>query len=426
MGRGRPNANSETSRPEPPFAVSASRTIIIGGGGIGGLTAALALARSGFRTIVLEQATRPEEVGAGIQLTPNATRILNDLGLGARLRQSAVTPTGVRVREAASGDEITRIPLDDAEQRYGAPFWVIHRGDLYAALLDAARGHPDVTLEFGARVETFASHSNGVIVKAMRGTTAVDAQGVGYVGADGIWSATRTFLLETKPPKFAGRVAWRATVATDTAPPSMRAPEINLWLGHEKHLVHYPVHNGHAINIVAIAAGTWNETGWSAPGTPEEVLAQFPAGHWSRHARDLLGMPEHWHKWALAHAPVPRHWSRDQITLLGDAAHPMLPFLAQGAAMAIEDAAVLARRLAATPDDLSGAMKLYELDRRSRTTKVQRAARKNGRVYQYRGPDAAVRNFVMRRIGGAMIRKRLDWIYNWRDDASALAEQRPA
>jgi salicylate hydroxylase len=411
--------------------VSASRTIIIGGGGIGGLTAALALAQSGFRVVVLEQAARPEEVGAGVQLSPNATRVLEGLGLGARLRQSAVTPTGVRVRDAATGDEITRIPFDDAEQHYGAPFWVIHRGDLYAALLEAARAHHDITLEFGARVDTLASHSNGVTVKAMRGQTAVDAQGLAYIGADGIWSVTRTTLFDAKPPQFSGRVAWRATIATDTAPPQMRAPEINLWLGHKTHLVHYPVRSGQAINIVAIAAGTWNETGWSAPGSPDEVLAQFPAGRWSRHARDLLGMPEQWQKWALAQAPVPRHWGRDQITLLGDAAHPMLPFLAQGAAMAIEDAAVLARRLAATPDDLPGAMRLYEADRRTRTTKVQRAARKNGRVYQYRGPDAAVRNFVMRRIGGAMIRKRFDWIYSWRDDnqhdnAPAAVQPEPA
>jgi len=399
--------------------MNAARTIIIGGGGIGGLAAALAVAQKGFRVVVLEQAARPEEVGAGVQLSPNATHVLEGLGLGPKLRQSIVSPAGVRVRDAATGDDITRIPFDDAEARYGAPFWVIHRGDLYAALLEAARAHPLVSLEFGARVDTFASHANGVTVKAMREHVAVDAQGVAYIGADGIWSVTRTTLFEEKPPKFSGRVAWRATIAADTAPPSMRASEINLWLGHKTHLVHYPVRSGQAINIVAIAAGAWNETGWSAPSTPDEVLAEFPAGQWSRHARDLLGTPEHWLKWALAETAVPRHWGRDQITLLGDAAHPMLPFLAQGAAMAIEDAAVLARRLAATPDDLPNALRLYEQDRRARTAKVQRAARKNGRVYQYRGPDAAVRNFVMRRFGGGMIRKRFDWIYSWRDDISA-------
>jgi salicylate hydroxylase len=404
--------------------VSATRTIIIGGGGIGGLTAALALAHRGFRAFVLEQAAHPEEIGAGIQLSPNATRILEDLGLGARLRQSVVTPSGVRVRDAVSGDEITRIPFDDAEQRYGAPFWVLHRGDLYKVLLDAALEHPDVTLEFDSRVETFASHATGVTVKAVHGQAAFDAQGLAYVGADGIWSTTRTLLLEAKPPRFSGRVAWRATIAADTAPPAMRAPEINLWLGHKTHLVHYPVRGGQEINIVAIAADTWNDTGWSAPSTPEEVLAKFPAGRWSRHARDLLGMPAQWQKWALAENPVPRHWSRDRITLLGDAAHPMLPFLAQGAATAIEDAAVLARRFAETPDDLSGAIQHYEDYRRTRPARIQQAARKNGRYYQYRGPDAAIRNFVMRRLGGAAIRKRFDWVYAWRDEPARLDASR--
>jgi salicylate hydroxylase len=140
---------------------------------------------------------------------------------------------------------------------------------------------------------------------------------------------------------------------------------------------------------------------------------------WSRHARDLIGIPERWSKWALAERPVARQWGHDQITLLGDAAHPMLPFMAQGAAMAIEDAAVLARHLVGSPDDPASAMRRYESDRRARTIKVQRAARKNGKFYQYRGPDAAVRNFVMRRIGGARIRSRYDWIYGWRDDAAA-------
>jgi salicylate hydroxylase len=406
--------------------VSGSRTIIIGGGGIGGLTAALAVAQVGFRAVVLDQAERPEEVGAGIQLTPNATHILNALGLGERLLAKAVVPTAVRVLEARSGDEIVRIPYDDAEERFGAPFWIIHRGDLYKVLLDAARDHPDVSLEFGARVETFASHSNGVTVKAMRGQAAVDAQGIAFVGADGIWSSARAALHEAEAPKFAHRVAWRATVAAENAPPEMREPVITLWLGHKTHLVHYPVRAGQAINIVAIAADRWNEPGWSVPSTPAEVMARFSAKQWSRHARDLLGMPEQWQKWALVERAVPRHWGRDQITLLGDAAHPMLPFMAQGAAMAIEDAAVLARHLAASPDDPASAMRLYENDRRPRTVKVQRAARKNGQFYQYRGPDAAVRNFVMRRIGGARIRNRYDWIYGWRDDATTTLQQEQA
>jgi salicylate hydroxylase len=395
----------------------ASRTLIIAGAGIGGLTAALALAKRGFRTVVLDQAERLEETGAGIQLSPNATRVLIGLGAGERLRAAAVTPSSIRVLRGETAREIVRLPLDDMEARYGAPYWVMHRGDLQAALIATAREHPDISLELGARVETFASHPNGVTVKAMRGPSAVDAQGVALIGADGIWSTVRNGLEdEASPPKFARRVAYRALVPADMAPPWMRAPEITLWLGRKGHVAHYPVQSGRTINVVAIAADTWTDKGWSTEAHPNEVMERFPLGGWSRHVRDLLGIPERWLKWALAERKAPKHWSRDQIAILGDAAHPMLPFLAQGAAMAIEDAAVLARRLSENPDNLPQAMQVYEADRRSRTAKVQRAARGNGKIYQYSGPDAAARDIVMRLMGGARIRNRYDWIYNWRVD----------
>jgi salicylate hydroxylase len=403
--------------------VTASRTIVIAGAGIGGLTAALALAQRGFRSVVLDQVERLEETGAGIQLSPNATRILLALGLGERLRRVAVAPTGIRVLHADSARPIVRIPLDDMESRYGAPYWTLHRGDLQKTLIAMCRENPDVSLELGARVETFATHSSGVTVKAMRGPASVDAQGAALVGADGIWSNVRTAALGPAPAKFAKRVAWRALVPAKMAPPAMREPEITLWLGRKGHIAHYPVQSGETINVVAISADAWNEPGWSTPATPEDVLARFPAGRWSRHIRDLMGIPEQWMKWALAERPVPRHWGEGQTTLLGDAAHPMLPFLAQGAAMAIEDGAVLATRLAAAPDDPAAAMRRYEQDRRARVAKVQRAARSNGKVYQYSGPDAKVRNFVMRTLGGARIRNRYDWIYSWKTDFGAPASK---
>ena len=396
----------------------ASRTLVIAGAGIGGLTAALALAKRGFRVVVLDQAERLEETGAGIQLSPNATRILIDLGAGERLRVSAVAPSCVRVLRGETGKEIVRLPLSDMEARYGAPYWTVHRGDLQAALIATAQEHPDISLELGARVETFASHPNGVTVKAMRGQFAVDAQGVALIGADGIWSTVRNGLEESSPPKFANRVAYRALVPADMAPPSMREYEVTLWLGRKGHIAHYPVQSGRTINVVAIAADAWTDTGWSTDAHPNEVMERFPMGVWSRHVRDLLGIPERWLKWALAERKSPKHWSRDQIAILGDAAHPMLPFLAQGAAMAIEDAAVLAKRLSENPENLPQAMQVYEADRRPRTTKVQRAARSNGKIYQYAGPDAAARDFVMRIMGGSRIRNRYDWLYNWRVDPS--------
>jgi salicylate hydroxylase len=378
------------------------------------LTAALALARRGFRSVVLDQAERLEETGAGIQLSPNATRILIGLGLEDRLRATAVAPSAVRVLDGETAREIVRIPLADCKERYGAPYWAMHRGDLQAALIAACRENPDISLELGARVETFASHSNGVTVKAMRGPSAVDAQGAALIGADGIWSIVRNGIEEPTPPKFAKRVAWRALVPAEMAAPAMRAHEITLWLGRKGHIAHYPVQSGRTINVVAIAADTWTDTGWSTESTPAELMARFPSGVWSRHVRDLLGIPERWLKWALAERAAPKRWGRDQITLLGDAVHPMLPFLAQGAAMAIEDAHVLANRLSENPENLPQAMRIYEADRRSRTAKIQRTARSNGKIYQYSGPDAAARNLVMRTLGGTRIRNRYDWVYNWR------------
>ena len=378
------------------------------------MTAALALARRGFRSVVLDQAEWLEETGAGIQLSPNATRILIGLGLGDRLRETAVAPSAVRVLDGETAREIARLPLADCEERYGAPYWAMHRGDLQAALIAACRENPDISLELGARVETFASHPNGVTVKAMRGPSAVDAQGAALIGADGIWSTVRNGIEEPTQPKFAKRVAWRALVPAEMAAPAMRAPEITLWLGRKGHIAHYPVQSGRTINVVAIAADTWTDTGWSTESTPTELMARFPSGVWSRHVRDLLGIPERWLKWALAERAASKRWGRDQITLLGDAVHPMLPFLAQGAAMAIEDAHVLANRLSENPENLPQAMRVYEADRRPRTAKIQRAARSNGKIYQYSGPDAAARNLVMQMLGGTRIRNRYDWVYNWR------------
>lgn len=399
-----------------------SRTIVIAGAGIGGLTTALALAEHGFRTIVIEQAERVEAIGAGIQLSPNATRVLIDLGLADRLRAVAMTPSAIRVLRADSADEIVSIPLTDIEERYGAPYWVIHRGDLVGALLAAARDNPEISLELGARVETFASHPNGVTVKALRRHSAVDAQGSALIGADGIWSAVRAGLGDADPPRFTKRVAFRAMVPADMAPPHMRTNDVKLWLGRKSHVVHYPVQAGNTINVVAITVEDWKQPGWTTEAKPNEVLARFPAGPWSRHLRDLLGIPERWMKWALAERPVPRRWGDEQTTLLGDAAHPMLPFLAQGAAMAIEDAAVLAARLGGNPDDPAAGLRAYEADRRARTARVQKAARKTGSVYQYGGPDATARDIVMRMLGGARLRNRYDWIYSWRVNGRNMAK----
>src|SRR5262245_39675576 len=398
--------------------MASSRTIVIVGAGIGGMTAALALTRRGFRVALFDQAERLEETGAGIQLTPNATHILTELGLGPRLNQTVVTPTALQVRSSGAGREIVRVPLGEAaEQRYGAPYWVTHRADLQAALLEAVQSDPDIALTLGARIVDCAVHLNGVTVGGMRGAQSLDSHGIALVAADGLWSTVRARLGDKQPPRAAGHTAWRALVAADDVAPRWREPVVNLWLGPDSHLVHYPVKAGQLINVVAIVKDGWAGSGWSAPGRHEDLQRLFPAREWSDEARTLLAAPPRWLKWSLAdRAPLP-NWGRGgPVTLLGDAAHPMLPFLAQGAAMAIEDAAVLAARHGETPDDPTAAMRRYEHQRKLRVTRAQRQSRHNGRVYEMRGLPRLMRDLALGVMGGERLLRRHDWIYRFRID----------
>ncbi|MFY9600761.1 MAG: FAD-dependent oxidoreductase, partial [Pseudolabrys sp.] len=230
-----------------------ARHVIVAGAGIAGLTAALALARTGIRVTVFEQAEKLEETGAGLQLSPNASRVLIALGLRERLASVAVAPQAIRVMSGGSAREIVRIPLgDEAERRYGAPYWSIHRGDLQSALADAVRSEIDVSLKLGVRVEDFAAHVKGVSVVARQGTQVRDERGIALIGADGIWSSVAARLRRQQPPTFRHRTAWRALVSTDAVPAEFRQPLVHLWLGHDAHLVHYPVKAGKLINIVGI------------------------------------------------------------------------------------------------------------------------------------------------------------------------------
>jgi salicylate hydroxylase len=394
--------------------VASSRNIIVAGAGIGGLSAALMLARSGFRVTLLEQAARLEETGAGIQLSPNATRILIGLGLGDRLKATAFAPSGVAIK-SASGGELARISLGDvAERRYGAPYWCVHRGDLQAVLLEAVRGSPDIVLRLGRRVEDFVVHAHGVSAACRQESTTADEQGIALVGADGLWSGLRDRLGPRVQPAFQQRTAWRALLPADSLDSEFCSAEVQLWLGKDAHLVHYPVKGGKLINVVAIVTDQWSQQGWSAEGDAGELLEHFSPWNWAEPVRQFLARPERWLKWALYDLPPLRHWGDGPVTLLGDAAHPMLPFLAQGAALAIEDAAVLADRLARDSDDPARAMRRYERARRRRTSKVQRAARRNGRIYHLAGAEALLRNLFLRFAGGPMLLRRYNWLYDWR------------
>jgi salicylate hydroxylase len=393
--------------------------VIVTGAGIGGLTVSRALARNGFRVLILEQAERLEETGAGIQLSPNATRILLDLGLGDRLRPHVVAPQAVRVLAARSGREIVRIPLGhEAEQRYGAPYWMIHRGDLQAALSAAASQDLNISIKLGMRMEDFATHPHGVTVSAQGTAGYWSEHAQALIAADGLWSKSRATIGFNEPPRFAGRTAWRALIPAQDVVPEFREPLIHLWLGRDAHLVHYPVKGGAVINLVVITADSWNGSGWSEPASRVDLLRRFPAARWAPQAHALIREPETWLKWALYDRRPLLTYARGAAVLLGDAAHPMLPFLAQGAAMAIEDAAVAAQCLARMPDDAEQAWKSYSAIRRARTHKVQRQAARNGARYHLRGLPAMLRNTAMQMMGGEKLLHHYDWLYDWRPPAA--------
>ena len=391
-----------------------ARTIIIAGAGIGGLTAALGLARKGFHVELLDQAQRLEQTGAGIQLSPNATRVLMSLGLGPAIEPAIVAPEALIIR-TAGGREVARLPLGIAKQRYGAPYWIIHRADLQAALLAAVTAHNNVTLTLGTPIEGCVVHATGVTVQTGRGPQTSEREAGALIGADGLWSTVRRAIGKTDPPRFARRAAWRALVPADSIAAEFRTPAVHLWLGGGAHLVHYPVKAGAMINIVAIAGARQPSDGWSTAAGADEVRIRFSRG-WAAAARHVVAAPAQWLKWPLYdRAPAPLA-GRGAVTLIGDAAHPMLPFLAQGAAMAIEDAAVLTAALGDAPSDLAAAMRRYEAARGARTTRAQRTARRNDTVYHLAWPISLARDHVMDRMGSDGLLARFDWIYGWQPD----------
>jgi salicylate hydroxylase len=398
--------------------VAASRTVFVAGAGIGGLTAALALAAQGFRVVILEKTERLEQAGAGLQLSPNASRVLIELGLQERLAACAVTPDAISLMTARSGGEVVRMPLGEAaEVRAGAPYWVMHRADLQAALQAHVNDNPDIELRLGCQFEDVVGHAKGLTVVQRSGMTRQQEVALALIGADGIWSAVRHHLFPQVQPQFSGLIAWRGTLDAKQLPREHTSRRVQLWMGPHLHLVAYPISGARQINVVAVVPGTWNRPGWSAPGDVTEIKNAFASSRWPGTARMMIGAVDEWRKWALFTLPEGGEWTDGPIALLGDAAHAMLPFAAQGAGMAIEDAAVLAKCLGVSGEDVAGipaALKRYARLRRARVARVQRAARTAGRIYHLTGPMAYARDLVIRTMGAKRMLARQDWIYDWR------------
>ena len=353
--------------------------IAIVGAGIGGLAAALALQRAGLRVAVLEQAEALGEVGAGVMRSPNATRLLDAWGLGAPLRRLAYNPKFTAVRDGTSGDWLSRTPLGiDGHHADGAPFLHVHRADLHALLLDAVRRNDAACVGLGRRLRELEQDGDGVRASFDDGT---QLRAAVLVGADGNKSRVRQFVAPGATSSFTGNMAWRGLVPAAALRSELRIPESFVFVGRRRHVVRYLLRGGTLMNYVAIAErAAWQDEGWTVRSTVPEVLAEFEG--WHADVREILAAtpPQACYAWGLFdHDPLPQ-WSVGRVTLLGDAAHPMLPFMAQGAVMALEDAAVLARRLRGARD-LQEALRAYQDERLPRTSWVQLQSRRNARLY---------------------------------------------
>ena len=380
--------------------------VLIVGGGIGGLTAALSLSRAGHAVQLYEQAPAFGEIGAGIMLTPNATRVLRHLGLEAALNRTAMRPPASRYRRFDDATLMGDAPLADAmESAYGAPYLHIHRSDLLEALLAAARVRGGPELHTGHRAERCAQQGESVTVHFGDGAA---AEGDLLLACDGVRSVLRAQVAERARPRFRGQVAWRGLAPAGDLPQRVRDRASVVWIGEDRHIVQYVLRGGSLVNYVAIAAQReWTEEGWNRPARLEEVREEFAGWHGDVQSLLKATSAGALYKWGLFDRDPLDQWIYGRVALLGDAAHPMLPFMAQGSAMAIEDAVILARCIDAF-DDLDVALSRYQAVRRERTARVILQSRAQTNLYQ--------------RLTGDKKRQRAastDWVYGF--DATSCA-----
>ncbi len=380
--------------------------ILIAGGGIGGLTAALALSRDGFASRVFERSAENEQSGSGIQLGPNATRILIDLGLGDALDAVSCRPEAIRFFDGVGGGALAQVPLGETiARRHGAPYLVMLRQDLRGVLRETVDNARNISFESPVEIEAFRDRDGGVEVRSVSGNT---YDGSALIGADGLWSPIRAAIDRGKP-RFAGFAAWRALLPLAGLPAPFSDNATGVWLGPSAHIVHYPVQSGAALNVVAVVRNHRARSGWDNEGAPGELELHFRS--WCDPVRALLAQAANWRVWSLYRMRTPRRWTHGHVTLLGDAAHPVLPYLAQGAALAIEDADALASELKTQDSDVAAALQRYSSARHSRVLRVQRHATRLGSLYHLRGPARLIRNRMLARQRPDRLLNGLDWLY---------------
>ncbi|SCL22000.1 FAD-dependent monooxygenase [Micromonospora inyonensis] len=390
--------------------------VAVAGAGIAGLTLAAALHRAGIDCHVHEQTDRLSEVGAGVQVAPNATRLLHRLGLRDRLRAVAVAPEAIEMRRWDDGRLLHRTPLgDQCHRRFGAPYHAVHRADLHSALLSLV---PPDRVHLGARLVAVTQSTDEARLHLSDGTTvAADL----VVGADGIHSVVREQIVADQP-RYSGQTIYRGLVPAERVPFLLTEPRVRLWLGPDQHVVCYPVSSGRQVSFGAtVSAADWREESWSARGDVAE-LAKAYAG-WHRDVARLIGAAQTVSRWALHDRESIDRLSSGRVAVIGDAAHPMLPFQAQGANQAIEDAVVLAVCLAdAGPNGLDAALRRYERIRLPRTTRIQRQSRANAETFHLVDGDAQRRRDTSAEISSGL--DRHEWLFGYDAEQAATTSRR--
>jgi salicylate hydroxylase len=369
--------------------------VIVVGGGIGGLSAALALSRKGIPVQVLEQAPEFMEIGAGIQLGPNVFRMVEVLGLTKQMFHWCAFPEGLEFRDSINAETIVDLKIDKRfHDKYHAPYGVIHRADMLNVILDACKQSNLIKLATSQKVVSIDDTGSGVTVKTETGDIYT---GAALIGCDGLWSTVREKIVGDGKPVVSGHIAYRAVLPTSEWPKEYRLSKMIVWCGEKTHLVHYPLRRGELFNLVAVFHSDRYEEGWDTFGEPEELHARFADK--CEAVRTLLQKVNSWKMWVLCDRPAIKNWSKGRITLLGDAAHPMLQYLAQGGNTAMEDAVCLANQVEAAGGNYEAAFKKYQELRYLRTARVQLMARVFGEIYHASGVNRELRNKVLREWG---------------------------